>query len=96
MAYETILFDVEDKIAFITFNRPKVLNSWNTQMLHECIEVLKKCRDEDDIRVVVFKGAGEKAFSAGADIAEIQDNGPFEQLAYNKLWVEMFYLITIY
>jgi enoyl-CoA hydratase/carnithine racemase len=93
MVYETILFDVEDNIAFITFNRPKVLNAFNTHMLKECIDVLEKCRDDKNIRVVVFKGAGEKAFSAGADIAEIQDNGPFEQLGYNRLWIDMFYMI---
>lgn len=93
MAYETILYDVQDRIAFITFNRPKVLNSFNTHMLNECIDALKRCRDDKEVRVVVFKGAGEKAFSAGADIAEIQDNGPFEQLVYNRLWIDMFYMI---
>lgn len=93
MTYETILYDVKDKIAFITFNRPKVLNSFNTHMLKECINALERCRDDEEVRVVVFKGAGEKAFSAGADIAEIQDNGPFEQLVYNRLWIDMFYLI---
>lgn len=93
MGYETILFEVKDRIAFITFNRPEVMNAFNTKMLHEGIDALERCRDDKEIRVVVYKGAGERAFSAGADIAEIQDNGPYEQLAYNKLWVEMFYLI---
>ena len=93
MSYDTILFEVKDRIAFITFNRPEVMNAFNTKMLHEGIHALERCRDDKEIRVVVFKGAGDRAFSAGADIAEIQDNGPYEQLAYNKLWVEMFYMI---
>jgi enoyl-CoA hydratase/carnithine racemase len=93
MAYETILFDVEEQIAFITFNRPKVLNAFNTHMLQECIDVMEKCRDDANIRCIVFRGAGDRAFSAGADIAEIKDNDPFMQLAYNRLWVKFFYLI---
>lgn len=90
MSYDTLLFEVRDGIGFITFNRPKVLNAFNTHMLHECIDLMKKCEKDDDIRVIVFRGAGNKAFSAGADIAEIKDNGPFEQLEYNRLWVKFF------
>jgi enoyl-CoA hydratase/carnithine racemase len=93
MAYDTILFDVEEQIAFITFNRPKVLNAFNTHMLHECIEVMEKCRQDDNIRCIVFRGAGDRAFSAGADISEIKENDPFMQLAYNRLWVQFFYQI---
>jgi enoyl-CoA hydratase/carnithine racemase len=93
MTYETILLEVKEKVAFVTFNRPKVLNAFNTKMLHECIDAMHKCRDDREIRVVVFRGAGDRAFSAGADIAEIKDNGPFEQLAYNRLWIEFFHLI---
>jgi enoyl-CoA hydratase/carnithine racemase len=93
MAYESILFDVEEQIAFITFNRPKVLNAFNTHMLHECIAVMEICRDDPNIRCIVFRGAGDRSFSAGADIAEIKDNDPFMQLSYNRLWVKFFYLI---
>jgi enoyl-CoA hydratase/carnithine racemase len=93
MAYETILFDVEEQIAFITFNRPKVLNAFNTHMLHECIAVMETCRDDPNIRCIVFRGAGDRAFSAGADISEIKENDPFMQLAYNRLWVQFFYQI---
>jgi enoyl-CoA hydratase/carnithine racemase len=62
-------------------------------MLHECIEVMEICRDDTNIRCIVFRGAGDRAFSAGADIAEIKENDPFMQLAYNRLWVKFFYLI---
>lgn len=93
MGYDTILLDVKEKVAFITFNRPKVMNAFNTHMLHECIDAMEKCRDDGNVRVVVFRGAGDKAFSAGADIAEIKDNGPWEQLVYNRLWIQFFHMI---
>lgn len=91
--YETLLFEIKDRVAFITFNRPHVLNAFNTQLLHEGIDALERCQDDKDIRVVVFRGAGEKAFSAGADISEIQGNDPFQQLAYNQRWIKFFYLV---
>lgn len=93
MEFKTLLFDVEGNIAFITFNRPQVLNAFNTEMLHDCIRALEHCRDTEVIRVVVFRGAGEKAFSAGADISEIQGNDPFRQREYNLLWIEFFRLV---
>jgi enoyl-CoA hydratase/carnithine racemase len=93
MTYNNLIFEVQDRIAFITFNRPQVLNAFNTEMLREGIDALERCRDDHDIRVVVFRAAGDRAFSAGADIAEIQGNNPFQQLAYNKLWIEFFHHI---
>jgi enoyl-CoA hydratase/carnithine racemase len=93
MKFETILFEVKDNIAFVTFNRPHVLNAFNTQLLNEGIAVLEECGRNADVRVVVFRGAGEKAFSAGADISEIQGNDPFRQLAYNRLWIKFFHLV---
>ncbi|MBI5905581.1 MAG: enoyl-CoA hydratase/isomerase family protein [Deltaproteobacteria bacterium] len=93
MHFATLLFEVEGNIAFITFNRPKVLNAFNTAMLRDCIRALEHCRDTEDIRVVVFRGAGEKAFSAGADISEIQGNDPLRQRKYNLLWIEFFRLV---
>lgn len=90
MNYDTLLFEVNEGIAFITFNRPKVLNAFNTHMLHECIDVLDRCKEDKAVRVIIFQGAGDRAFSAGADIDEIKDNDPFQQLAYNRLWVHFF------
>ena len=93
MTYETLHFEVMDGIALITFNRPHVLNAFNMQMLHELIDAMEECQRDKNIRVVVFRGAGEKAFSAGADIAEMKDNGPFEQLADNRVWIRFFSLV---
>jgi enoyl-CoA hydratase len=93
MEFKTLLFEVEGNIAFITFNRPHVLNAFNTEMLRDCIRAIEHCRDTEAIRVIVFRGAGEKAFSAGADISEIQGNDPFRQREYNHLWIEFFRLV---
>lgn len=69
-AFGTLIFEITDHIAYVTLNRPKALNAHNIQMRDEMIEVLGAIRDDDEVRVVVFKGAGEKAFCAGADISE--------------------------
>lgn len=57
-------------IAWITLNRPDVLNAINMQMRDEIWDLLHAVRDDPEVRVVIFKGAGDKAFSAGADISE--------------------------
>ncbi|MCC7368541.1 MAG: enoyl-CoA hydratase/isomerase family protein [Chloroflexi bacterium] len=69
MTYDTISFDVRDHVAWITLNRPSVLNVYNVQMRDELFEVLSAVRDDDDIRVLVLHGAG-RAFCAGADLTE--------------------------
>ena len=71
MNYQHILFEVKDKIAWLTFNRPDQLNAMNAQMMNEIIHALGEINEADtgQIRVVVITGAG-KAFMAGADIKE--------------------------
>jgi len=68
--FETLIFEVKEEIAYITLNRPQVLNSHNVQMRDDMFEVFGAIRDDEDIRVVILKGAGEKAFCAGADLTE--------------------------
>jgi len=71
MQYQHILFDVKDKIAWLTFNRPGQLNAMNAQMMNEIIHVLGEINiaHTGQVRVAVITGAG-KAFMAGADIKE--------------------------
>src|ERR1700684_921417 len=76
MAYDNLLFEVSDKIARVTFNRPNVLNALNRKTLDELGDCLKKVRADDDIRVLILTGAGEKAFVAGADINELSQQTP--------------------
>ena len=63
--------EVENEIAVLTIDRPKALNALNTETLEELNEVLTEIEGRDDIKVVILTGSGEKAFVAGADIAEM-------------------------
>jgi enoyl-CoA hydratase len=69
-AFEVIVYEKRDGIGFITLNRPKALNAYNIQMRDELYEVLGAIRDDPGVEVVILKGAGEKAFCAGADLTE--------------------------
>src|SRR6266576_4622324 len=70
MDYQTILFEVRNQIAFVTFNRPESMNAMNRQMTQDLIEACKQIEEDPDIRIAIFTGAGEKAFSAGMDLKE--------------------------
>ncbi len=63
--FETLIFEKTGRIAGVTLNRPEVLNIHNMAMRDDLFEVLSAIREDDEIRVVLFKGAGEKAFCAG-------------------------------
>ena len=81
VAYETILLQVEDGIATVTINRPDKRNALSNAVRSELVHVLDALRDDDAARVVVFTGAGDKAFIAGADVAEFAQRTPMEQRA---------------
>ncbi len=68
--FETLLYDKRDGIAWITLNRPDVLNAINMRMRDELWDVVHTVTDDPEVRIAIFKGAGERAFSAGADISE--------------------------
>lgn len=66
-----VLFEkTGDRLAWVTLNRPQVLNAINTAMRDELWEIMHAVRDDPEVEVVIFKGAGDRAFSAGADIKE--------------------------
>ena len=75
-AFETVIYEKRETVAYVTLNRPKELNVYNIRMRDELYEVLSAIRDDDEIRVVIFKGAGEKAFCAGADLTEFLSAPP--------------------
>ena len=68
--FKTLIYEKKDHIAYVTLNRPQALNVYNIQMRDDLYEVLSAIKDDSEVRVVVFKGAGEKAFCAGADLSE--------------------------
>ena len=71
MAYENIIYEANDGIATITFNRPKALNALNDALLGELSQALDEISADEDIRALVLTGAGDKSFVAGADITEL-------------------------
>jgi enoyl-CoA hydratase/carnithine racemase len=71
MAYETLTIEVADHLAVITINRPDVRNALSRQVLAELRLALAQLREADDVGIVAFAGAGEKAFVAGADITQL-------------------------
>jgi enoyl-CoA hydratase len=76
MSYETLLYEKKAGIAFITFNRPKLLNALNRKTMEELHQVLLDARDDASVRVLILTGAGDKAFVAGADINELAQQTP--------------------
>jgi len=68
--FETLIFEKKEHTAIVSLNRPEVLNVHNIQMRDDMVEVLSAIQDDDDIRVVVFKAEGDRAFCAGADLTE--------------------------
>ena len=65
--YKEILFDIKDDVAWITINRPQVLNAFREQTLDELIDAVKSTREDASIVAAVITGSGDKAFSAGGD-----------------------------
>ena len=68
--FETLIYEKRESIAYVTLNRPQVLNIYNIQMRDDLYQILQAIRDDPEVRVAIFKGAGEKAFCAGADLSE--------------------------
>src|SRR6267154_2837809 len=71
MAFENILLEKKNSIAYVTVNRPKVLNALNMATMEELRSSFHDIKNDVATRVVIFTGAGEKAFIAGADIGEL-------------------------
>jgi enoyl-CoA hydratase len=70
MNYETIIYELTDGVAQVTLNRPDVLNAMNTPMREELLHVFTRLRRNNEARVIVVTGTGERAFSAGADVRD--------------------------
>ena len=96
MSYETILVDVEDHVATVTLNRPDALNAFDATMCDEFRALWQRVRDDDDIRCVVLRAAGDRAFCTGVDVRRgreqpdnvwnISDPGDDLGPKRNKVW----------
>ncbi|KKJ78377.1 enoyl-CoA hydratase [Kiloniella litopenaei] len=71
-AQDTVLVWREDNIATVVLNRPEKLNAFNLAMWHDLGTVMLELGDDDSVRCVIIRGAGGRAFAAGADIAEFK------------------------
>jgi enoyl-CoA hydratase/carnithine racemase len=68
--FGVIIYEKRDGIGYVTLNRPQALNAYNLQMRDELYQVLGAIKEDSEIEVVIFHGAGERAFCAGADLTE--------------------------
>jgi enoyl-CoA hydratase len=93
MTYENILYEKKDGIAYITFNRPKVLNALNRQTIEELGAALRDARDDASVRVLILTGSGEKAFVAGADISELAQQTPVGGKEFSLYGQGIFHLL---
>ena len=78
MPYTSLLFESRDRAAFVTVNRPDKLNALNDAVMTELGRAAEEIATRDDIGGAILTGAGPKAFIAGADIAELARQGPFD------------------
>jgi enoyl-CoA hydratase len=82
MPFVTLLLDRDGDAAIVTVNRAQVLNALNRQTVDELRQAVLDLRHDDTVRSVIITGAGDKAFAAGADIAELARLGPAAGRAY--------------
>jgi len=68
--FEVIIYEKKDDIGYVTLNRPQALNAYNLQMRDELYQVLGAIKDDPEVKIAIFRGAGERAFCAGADLTE--------------------------
>lgn len=93
MGYQNLSLDLKEDIALLKVNRPKVLNALNRATLLELQEALRELQGKDDLKALIITGEGEKAFVAGADIAEMANMDPKEAFEFSRLGHETFRML---
>jgi enoyl-CoA hydratase len=78
MTYKTLLYEKADGIAKVTVNRPEALNALNSTVYSELYDLFDEIENDEDVRVAILTGAGEKSFVAGTDIVEMQNMNTLE------------------
>ena len=78
LTLENLLYEKKGAVAYITLNRPKVLNALNKATIAELTAAFGDSRDDAAVRGVILTGAGDKAFAAGADVSEVVNDTPLE------------------
>ncbi|MCP4023784.1 MAG: enoyl-CoA hydratase/isomerase family protein, partial [Desulfobacteraceae bacterium] len=90
MSFENIIFEIENHIATLSFNRPKALNALNKATFDEVDTALDQILDNQDIRVLILTGTGDKAFVAGADIVELSSMNPLQGKYFSRKGQKVF------
>src|SRR6516165_8521428 len=80
--FQNLHYETKDKIAYITIDRPKLLNALSMAVMDELRRAFAAAKDDAEVRVVILTGAGEKAFVAGADISELAQQTPIAAKQY--------------
>ena len=80
--FQNLHYETKDKIAYITIDRPKLLNALSMAVMDELRRAFAAAKDDPEVRVVILTGAGEKAFVAGADISELAQQTPIAAKEY--------------
>jgi enoyl-CoA hydratase len=83
----------DDGLALVAVNRPDKLNALNAATIQRLDEVLREVRADDAVRAIILTGAGEKAFVAGADIAELATMGPIDGVQVSRAGQETFRML---
>ncbi|MCF6246875.1 MAG: enoyl-CoA hydratase-related protein [Desulfobacula sp.] len=90
MAFENIILEIDNSIATIFFNRPKALNALNNALFDELDAALDQVEQNQEIKVLILTGAGDKAFVAGADIVELSKMNPLQGKTFSRKGQKVF------
>ncbi len=90
MSFENIILEVDNAIATLFFNRPKALNALNNALFDDMDIALDQIRENKEIRVLILTGKGDKAFVAGADIAELVKMNPLQGKSFSRKGQKVF------
>jgi enoyl-CoA hydratase len=89
MEFQFIIYEKSEGIATITLNRPEALNAWSKELAKEFLTAMDGARRDENVKVVVVTGAGEKAFSAGADIKAMKGMNALKARALSQMGYEV-------
>lgn len=90
MEFKNLSLEIKDGIAILKISRPKALNALNSETLDELKKSLEELEKNEDVKVVIITGEGDKAFVAGADIMEMKDMNSVEGMLFSKKGHETF------
>ena len=84
MPFENLILEIDSNIATLTFNRPKAMNALSNALFDELLTAIAEVKNNEDIKVLILTGAGDKSFIAGADISELVKMTPFQAKKFSR------------